>query len=134
MSLMQTKVVNVKVANIRPIGFRDLESWCENPNHVYVGRKGVVFVARGDQKYRYPKKDSIWANPFKIPKTSNGVNAALARTQVIQQYREYIMARLDDPDDEEITYEKLEELRGKKLGCWCYPEGCHADVLVGLLE
>jgi hypothetical protein len=27
----------------------------------------------------------------------------------------------------------LEELRGKRLGCWCAPGPCHGDVLVRLL-
>ena len=27
----------------------------------------------------------------------------------------------------------LERLRGRTLGCWCAPEPCHADVLVGVI-
>lgn len=124
----QTKVVNVKVAHIRPRGYHDLRAWCEDPKNVYVGRKGVVFVEDEEgQKSRYPKKDSRWANPFKISKTQT-------RNEVIKQYRKYITSRLEDPEDQEITYEELEKLRGKNLGCWCLPEFCHADILVGLLR
>jgi hypothetical protein len=28
----------------------------------------------------------------------------------------------------------LEELRGKRLGCYCKPQACHGDVLVELVE
>ena len=31
----------------------------------------------------------------------------------------------------EISLLKLE---GKRLGCWCHPEGCHGDVLVRALK
>lgn len=27
----------------------------------------------------------------------------------------------------------MSELVGKKLGCWCYPEACHGDVLVNMV-
>ena len=29
---------------------------------------------------------------------------------------------------------KLSELRGFRLGCWCKPKACHADVLVDLVK
>ena len=36
-------VANVKVGYIRP-RYADLRAWCADPDHVYVGRAGVVFV------------------------------------------------------------------------------------------
>ena len=62
------KVVNVKVKYIRP-AFQNLRKWCEEPNNVYIGRSGVVFVpseSDSTRKERYPKRNSIWANPFKV--------------------------------------------------------------------
>lgn len=35
--------------------------------------------------------------------------------------------------DKEL-YNCLEELVGKVLGCWCYPEPCHGDILIKLLD
>ena len=29
---------------------------------------------------------------------------------------------------------QLPELKGKVLGCWCAPEGCHGDVLAELAD
>jgi hypothetical protein len=30
--------------------------------------------------------------------------------------------------------ERLKELEGKALGCWCKPKSCHGDVLIKLIE
>jgi hypothetical protein len=131
-----SSVANVKVAYIRGEGYQDLMEWCEDPNNVYVGRAGIVFVQRGDgNKYRYPKKDSIWANPFKIDKNRS-------REQAIEEYTEMIGAKLDRGE----LAKEIMELRGKNLGCWCIdcarttliePRVCHAQVLmeiVGFIE
>jgi hypothetical protein len=59
-------------------------------------------------------------NPFVIGRDGD-------RATVIASYRDYLrrspalLARLDD-------------LRGKALGCWCAPDACHADVLIEELE
>lgn len=117
-----TKVVNVMVKYIRP-DYTDLEDWDSHPDNVYIGRRGVVFIANMDgTKKRYPPLDSYWANPFKI--TGNE-----SRQDVIDKYEKHIVAKLNHDG-----WEKLEELRGKTLGCWCKPEACHGDVLVKLLE
>jgi hypothetical protein len=42
-------------------------------------------------------------------------------------YREYIKTRPD-------LLNRLDELKGKTLGCWCRPLPCHGDVLVELIE
>ncbi|KAG0042963.1 hypothetical protein BGZ83_011989, partial [Gryganskiella cystojenkinii] len=68
------EVVNVKVAFIRP-KYKNLKEWMDDPNNIYIGRRGVVFV----DGERYPKQDSPWANPFKI-------NAKTTRAQVLSQY------------------------------------------------
>ena len=43
MSDIVTSVVNVKVAYIRPT-YDNLKEWMEDPGHIYIGRKGIVFV------------------------------------------------------------------------------------------
>ena len=69
---------------------------------------------------------SVYGNPFKIGNPDpNGY--PLDREQVILLYRRYIEAKLrGDPDF-------LEPLRGKRLGCWCYPEACHGEVILEML-
>jgi len=112
-------VINVRVANIRP-KYDNLREWIDNSNHVYIGRAGIVFI----DGQRYPKKSSIWANPFKI-------NADNDRNDVLEKYELYIREILDnDPN----MVKKLLKLKGKKLGCWCKPNRCHGDILFKLID
>ena len=104
----------------------------KNPNNIYIGRRGIVFI----DGERFPKKDSIWANPYKIDKVGLLYSP---REEVIKKYKKYITKKLE----EEISKEEFESLRGKTLGCWCKEKGkkydtssyfCHGDVLVELLK
>jgi hypothetical protein len=112
------EVVNVKVACIRP-DYQNLKEWMEDPNNVYIGRKGIVFV----EGQRFPKTDSIWANPFRI---NEGVKGS-SREDVIEKYKRYIIEKIENGKVD------LEILRGKILGCWCKPDNCHGDILIELL-
>ena len=114
----QTQVVNVKVKYIRP-KYKNLKEWISDPQNVYIGRKGVVFI----DNERYPKKDSLWCNPYKITKDNN-------RKDVLEKYETYIRKKIKD----ENLYEELEKLRSKRLGCWCHPESCHGDILLRILN
>jgi len=108
-------VVNVKVAHIRP-QYKNLADWCSCEDNVYIGRKGVVFI----DGQRYPKKDSIWANPFRI-------SVGHSREQVLELYRDYICR---SPE----LLAQLHTLKGKTLGCWCHPEPCHGDIILELIK
>ena len=112
-------VVNVKVASIRP-QYHNLEEWTQDPNNVYIGRRGIVFI-RGE---RYPKKSSIWANPYKVGKDGK-------RGEVLKKYREYIRGRLEASPS---LQKELLSLKGKNLGCWCSPLPCHGDTLLKMIE
>lgn len=109
-------VVNVKVKYIRP-QYKNLAEWMADTNNVYIGRKGVVFI-NGE---RFPKQDSIWANPFKI--------GQLSREEVIQKYEIYIRQKIKD----EHLENDILQLNGKQLGCWCTPDFCHGDILIKIL-
>lgn len=115
-----TTVVNVKVKYIRQTGYQNLKQWMEDPINVYIGRRGIVFV----DKQRYPKKDSIYANPFKIGKQCT-------REDCLIKYREHLLKKIENG---EITIQNLKDLKGKRLGCWCVvPEthvDCHGHVLL----
>jgi len=112
-------VVNCKVQYIRP-KYRNLKEWMSDPNNVYIGRAGCVFI----DGQRYPKISSEFANPYKI-----GIDGT--RDDVIKKYRKYIENRLEN--DVELR-RKLLEMKGKSLGCWCYPDACHGDVLLELIK
>lgn len=112
-----TNVIDVHVANLRKLGYQNLREWMNDPNHVYIGRRGVVFI----DGQRFPKTDSIWHNPYKISHTQS-------REQVLSKYEQYL---LNSPH----LMEQLPQLQNKVLGCWCSNESspevptCHAHIL-----
>ena len=128
----QGKVVNVKVAYIRP-RYHNLLDWTADPNNIYIGRGGVVFVNRQitnddgtktTKKERFPKKDSPFANPFKVTKS-------LSRDDSIKMFSKQMMKKL--AANPELRSE-LRALYGKTLGCWCKPNDCHGDVLLEIIN
>lgn len=105
-------VVNVKKANLVKLGYKDLEDWLKDNNHVYIGRNMSVYV-KGAVK-------SKWCNPFSVKKHG--------REKCLELYREYIT------NNKELLT-KLPELKGKTLGCWCdSKEQCHGGILLNLLN
>lgn len=68
----------------------------------------------------YIGRPGPWGNPFTIPDHGD-------RATVIAKYRAFLMCN-------PMLLGRLEELRGKTLGCYCKPDACHGDVLVELLE
>lgn len=112
-------IVNCKVQYIRP-KYNNLEEWISDNNNFYIGRPGVVFV----NKKRYPTSSSIFANPYKIGKDGT-------REEVIVKYKEYMIGKLEN---DKSLVEQLISLKGKNLGCWCYPEPCHGNVLLELID
>ena len=111
-------MVNVRAQNIRP-RYANLQEWMADPNNAYIGRGGVVLI--GSRRFSYP--GSKWGNPFKPSKDNT-------KEQRIRQYEEYIREKIE----RESLQEELLSMKGKVLGCWCKPEGCHGDVLVRLIE
>lgn len=84
------------------------------PYDVYIGNPG-----KGE--------DGYWGNPFS-PLLYDG---KLNREQCLRLYRRYFAFRVrTDPQFKQ----RLEELRGKRLGCFCRPAECHGDVIVAYLE
>lgn len=69
-------------------------------------------------------RSSIFGNPFIIGKDGS-------REEVIEKYRVYFYNRLAN---DKFFYERVLELSGKVLGCWCKPKACHGDIIVEFLE
>jgi hypothetical protein len=82
--------------------------------------KTIVVNLRSEPYDIYIGRGSCWGNPYRIGPDGT-------RAQVIQKYRAYLMRNAN-------LLSRLEELRGKRLGCFCAPRACHGDVLVELLE
>jgi len=79
------------------------------PYDVYIGRANP----------RKGLKQSIWHNPFKEGRDGT-------REEVIERFERHLLEERPD------LIERLPELKGKTLGCWCAPEPCHGEVLLKL--
>jgi hypothetical protein len=118
-------VINVKVANLRKSEPRreNLREWMKDEENVYIGRAGIVFI----DNVRFPKESSIWANPYKV----GDKKGQYEREESLRLYENYIREKIKGS---ESMKEELLKLKGKNLGCWCKPEGCHGDILMKILE
>jgi hypothetical protein len=80
----------------------------------------VVYVGRAIHRGGWNLPGSPFASPFRPGPDGS-------RPEVLAKYRAWIMRRPD-------LLERLPELRGRRLGCWCAPQPCHADVLAELAD
>jgi hypothetical protein len=80
---------------------------------VYIGRA----VFRGGWELLASK----WANTISIAKAGSAERA-------VELYEEYLHTRPD------LLVAIKSELKGKRLGCWCWPNPCHGNVLARLAD
>lgn len=73
-----------------------------------------VYIGRAGRGY-----DGYFGNP---------VNEG-TRKQKLDGFKEYALRRVEE--DEEFR-QKVKELSGKTLGCFCKPKPCHGDILAEL--
>lgn len=75
--------------------------------------------------------ESKWSNPHHLytPKRVNGewVRVENDRQEIIRKYEAYVRSKPE-------LMSAIPELIDQVLGCWCYPEACHGDVLVKLVK
>ena len=80
----------------------------------------VVYVGRAMHRGGWTLEGSPLANPFRPGRDGT-------RTEIMSKYRDYLLARPD-------LVALARELRGKRLGCWCLPEPCHAEVIAEIAD
>ena len=68
----------------------------------------------------YIGRPSMWGNPFILGRDGN-------RDDVVDKYKDWIKGRPD-------LLERINTLRGKRLGCFCSPNRCHGDTLAELAD
>ena len=84
------------------------------------GFADVVYVGRAMHRGGWRLAASPLANPFRIGADGD-------RDEVVAKYRDYLLNRPD-------LLALLPGLRGGRLGCWCKPRRCHADVIAELAD
>lgn len=80
----------------------------------------VVYVGRAMHRGGWHLAASPLANPFRPGRDGT-------REEVVAAFREYILGRPD-------LLTRLPDLRGRRLGCWCVPLPCHAQVIAELAD
>lgn len=91
--------------SIPSVGTMKFVVHCKKEAHdVYIGRPGP------------------WGNPFSHLEGKGDVKVD-SREEAIACYKEWL---LQHP---EVVKRVKRELKGKVLGCWCFPKACHGDVL-----
>jgi hypothetical protein len=86
---------------------------------LYIGRRMTM------GGWNLPQSD--WANPFTVKICGSAEEAC-------RRYEEWLLEKDDEGGHTNPLLSRLEELRGKTLGCWCKPGPCHGDILIRLLE
>ncbi len=84
-----------------------------------MSRTRVVHV--NDPHDTYIGRPSKWGNCFVV-----GVDGT--RDEVIAKHAEWVYTQ------PELIAQIKSELKGKRLGCWCYPKPCHGDVLAWIAD
>ncbi|MNS17312.1 hypothetical protein D3C71_1205770 [compost metagenome] len=73
----------------------------------------------------YIGRGSKWGNPFSHLESSLAKYRVETREEAVECYREWIWTQPE-------LLASLDELKGKRLGCTCFPKPCHGDVLAEL--
>ena len=107
-----TTVFCIKKENLIKNGYKDLEDWLKNPDHIYIARD-MTFYVKGANK-------SKWSNPFKAKKVGTD--------KCVEMYRTYL-------ENSKELLEQIGELDGKTLGCWCENTNkCHGSIILEFLN
>jgi hypothetical protein len=82
--------------------------------------RALLHWAKTTGRFARIDRNSDWGNPFEIPDDGD-------RDTVCDSYEIFFPRKFS-------LHNRLDELRGKVLGCWCYPQRCHGDYLVSKIE
>jgi hypothetical protein len=80
----------------------------------------VVYVGRAMHRGGWHLDGSPLANPFRPAPDGD-------RDEMMAKYRTYLLERPD-------LVAEAQKLRGKRLGCWCAPLPCHAEVIAEIAD
>ena len=81
----------------------------------------TVVHCKVDEYDVYIGRPSIFGNPFVIGKDGT-------REDVLIKYYAWLTKQPT------LVQRVKDELRGKRLGCWCAPKPCHGDILAEIAD
>lgn len=71
----------------------------------------------------YIGRPSIYGNPYSHKDGTSAKFKVASREEAIAKYEEWLLAQPS------LVALVKQELRDKRLGCWCPPKACHGHVL-----
>ncbi len=87
----------------------------------------IVYIGRGWKKWN----PSPFGNPFRMGRDGD-------RREVIEKYRRWLWEQIKNKSyvHRELMrlVERYKEGEAILLGCWCYPNACHGDVIKRAIE
>jgi len=90
-------------------------------------RTEVVSMRNGNKNFDVRiDRQSKWGNRHFMKEET-----VAERDRVCDEHKKELWEKIHAGD---ITLSELEELYGKKLGCWCKPKRCHGDALAEAAE
>tara|TARA_R110002012_G_scaffold288215_1_gene480853 strand:- start:947 stop:1735 length:789 start_codon:yes stop_codon:yes gene_type:complete len=84
------------------------------------GDEALISWAKENGHFQRIDRNSAWGNPYELGKDGN-------RDTVCESYMYYFKKKLS-------LHQQLMDIKGKVLGCWCYPERCHGNYLIDLAD
>lgn len=93
-----------------------------------------VVNLRKEEYEVYIGRGSPFGNPFSHMNSAYGAIKVETREIAIESYKKWLFGEIELEGWTRPTIEQIETLRGKVLGCFCKPQGCHGDVLVSLFD
>ena len=82
--------------------------------------RALLAWARSSSRFERIDRYSDWGNPFELGPDGD-------RDTVCDSFEIYFGRKYS-------LHDRVLELKGKVLGCWCYPQRCHGDHLISKLE
>lgn len=80
--------------------------------------RALLAWARKTDRFLRIDRQSDWGNPFELGPDGD-------RDTVCDSFEIFFPRKFS-------LHNRLDELKGKVLGCWCYPQRCHGDHLIAL--
>lgn len=98
----------------------------------------TVVNIRNSKNYLYVGRGSIFGNPFShMPGTKANV-LTKTKEESIQYFKEWVNRdpkwKHVEPEQRNTLLASLYQLRNRRLGCYCSPLPCHADILAKMAD